>query len=627
MGVSVATGEFGARAEPLPTKTDPGSPKPEPVQPDIVAQMVAAVLALLVSAYLGWHWGGWTGINAERPALRFALLTTTPLCLILVVRGRPGPRSVVGVLGLAGLAGWSAVSAARSSSPSRALVVLPLIMWYGIVYLGAAGAFKAGAGTSLVNGLVCGGAVQAVVGLFDRWGAQDPMARTSGTFYSINPFAGFLVLLLPICVARALGARRGRVLLWTTLGAVMVAGLITSGSRGGLLCALGGFVLVLFLSKERLRARMARGVLIACLGIALSWFLSSSFAVGRSGSAGSVLKARSGTELTDAGQRLHWWLGAVRIWRDQPLLGSGPGTYGVALFSHQDSSWAWSMSAHNAYAQALAETGLAGALLLVLAVVWSAWCALRARRRSAAPVLAIALAAGLCFAAVHAFVDVDFDYAALAGVFFLLGGAATALEPSSRSVASWRVVSVTAVLAVGMVGLLSGELVVRAAQNPHSTEDRLELAGSLHPGDASPWQVLFSRRLARGDHPGVVSAATELRERDGWDPRVWVESGIAYESVGEPEQALRMYETAVLRDPVNPSLYESLADALARNGRVPEAYDAIDRGLQVHLRPSDEKYGQLLTLARFGEDLASRSGDLVRREQYRKAVGMFHGNV
>jgi O-antigen ligase len=599
----------------------PGAPEPPTVLAlavppadeglDHLSRRAAFSLAAMVSTYTAWHWGG-----TERPALRFAFLITAALATMLVLRHPPSRRALISTAALSAFLLWSVVSAIHSAAPSRALPLLPVIAWYAVLSAGGAAAVRAGALRALLSGVVAGGAVQAVVGLYDRWGAGSAAARASGTFYAINQYAGFLAVVLPLTIALALTARRA---MWAYGGAaaLMTAGLLASGSRGGLAAAVGGAVLLLVRAPQRWHRRAAVGAGVVVAGVIVATFLSSSFVTGSSGggSAGSVLASRAGTEAEHAEQRVSWWIGAVRIWRDEPVFGTGPGTYGYALFSHQDSQWAWSLYAHNAYAEAFAETGAPGGVLYgtaILAAVGIASIAALRRRRDA---LDVAVAAALVVAAAHFFIDVDGEYPALAGVLFLLAGCGCALgRPGQRAVARRLVVIPLLALLTGASLLFAGEVVVQHAVAGKDLNG-LQRAAALHPGDAAPYREI-ALRTQQSDPDASLVAARQWVDADGVDPQAWIALAAVLDGSGRAPEALAAYRQAVAIDPVNPSLRGVVAAALARAGDVAASYQEIDAGLAIRLRPEDRKFSQLVRLADQGVELARRHGDSGRERLY-----------
>ncbi len=150
----------------------------------------------------------------------------------------------------------------------------------------------------------------------------------------------------------------------TIMTAMLLAILLLTASRGGLLSLLTalGFLIVIRLGQHSralaiVPARLLYGAALVFGVIAAVLFMLSSLNATRS--------------VGDAG-RVDMWTSAVRMTGDHALLGVGPGLFGRAFRDYRDPAIAQDKlaSAHNAYLNTAAETGLAG-------VVVSLWMGIR----------------------------------------------------------------------------------------------------------------------------------------------------------------------------------------------------------------------------------------------------------
>ncbi len=148
------------------------------------------------------------------------------------------------------------------------------------------------------------------------------------------------------------------------LSGILVAGIVSSVSRGALVSLLVVFVVICF----RERRRVLPLALIAALAFALTPVLPEFF-IERVGNLGEDVKKSvafgGGNDLTHRG---HLNTAGLRIWAAHPILGVGIGNF--KFYYHQPeflSGWAASedVVAHNIYIQALAEMGTVGGLLLL----------------------------------------------------------------------------------------------------------------------------------------------------------------------------------------------------------------------------------------------------------------------
>jgi cytochrome c-type biogenesis protein CcmH/NrfG len=178
------------------------------------------------------------------------------------------------------------------------------------------------------------------------------------------------------------------------------------------------------------------------------------------------------------------------------------------------------------------------------------------------------------------------------------------------------VVLLASLLSLLVITLIGGELVVQSASRNPGSSSRLRLAAALHPGDVTPWWTIAQERGNKGDVKGRLAALDEVTARDGLNRDVWLTVARAREDAGDVEGALSDLRSAVAVDPVGPTNYRILADAYARHGRLSDAFEAIDRGLEIRLRAVDRKFPELELLAQFGQALAIRHGDQARADRY-----------
>jgi O-antigen ligase len=142
------------------------------------------------------------------------------------------------------------------------------------------------------------------------------------------------------------------------------------------------------------------------------------------------------TSLADwAGLRKSMALDALRMWRAHPLLGVGLGDFETAYPRYQSfPSDYWIDHAHNDYVEALAETGLVGALLILSALALFLRLAFQDWRkpvRSQAGWIRLGAAIGCCGMLVHSLWDFNLHIPANAAWFAVLAGIATTARASA----------------------------------------------------------------------------------------------------------------------------------------------------------------------------------------------------
>ena len=191
-----------------------------------------------------------------------------------------------------------------------------------------------------------------------------------GEMMALAVLGGACVLLRPTAKAPRRAA--------AAFTALASAALLLSQTRMALIAALAGFALVALL-EPRAR-RWALPVLLLVAAASAAWEFMP---VG-----GRTLSSAFGSYDPNNPQQARWilWDVAVRIFRDHPATGAGPGGYHRLFTTYHtgalDGETDWG-SAHNLYLHQLAERGIAGALALLVLCVVLLSRAVKAARRDA----------------------------------------------------------------------------------------------------------------------------------------------------------------------------------------------------------------------------------------------------
>jgi len=240
--------------------------------------------------------------------------------------------------------------------------------------------------------LLLAGAAQAALGVYQFVGQVGPPGfvlfdrymRAYGSFEQPNPFGGYLGLVLPLCYGLLLGGLgrtlpKGRRWLFTCgvacVGALLLAGLLMSWSRGALLGLVGGLALVALVWSRRfwpllLIAGVAAGLFAPQLAALthLDWF---SRLTDLTTLIGHDLTAVEITDVNFANvERLAHWVAGWRMFGQRPWLGVGTGQYPVVYERVAIPRWNEALGhAHNYYVHTLAEGGLVALASYLLMMV------------------------------------------------------------------------------------------------------------------------------------------------------------------------------------------------------------------------------------------------------------------
>lgn len=386
------------------------------------------LLALLLFFVLGWsafHYGGrYLHVQTIVQLAAAALLLNVTWLLWRYQRAQTVlsfPLLLAGLFWLLALALSWIFSVNQLASLEE---VLRLAMYMALtlsVYLGLRLQKQPEQATHLVlAGIVVLGCLVVAMG----WWLRPDGQALSGTFYRTNDLAGYLLLLVPLSLHLGLQARhlRGRLYYWLAF-AYLLAALVMTNSRSSWLAGGIAICLVLLLNRGVFRQRafwlvfalgglLASGLLL--LNLELIWpRLQTLLDL-------SIFKENA------ARWRMDLLLAAWDIFRDDPLVGTGPNTYAKVLPAYQQTAGYYSINPHNYYLQTLAEVGVLGFLALGL------WISQGLRRLLTQPNrFSLGVLGALSASLIHIAFDIDWSVSAIPILFFvLLGVGLVPLEPS-----------------------------------------------------------------------------------------------------------------------------------------------------------------------------------------------------
>jgi len=430
--------------------------------------MEVALFLTFLSRWLKQAWDGEIRIP----------LSVWPCLLVLLVALQiiPLPTSFVGTLAAARLAtsesaglpqlhaGWTTISI----YPHATVAGLFRLIAYLCAFILAADVFDSGKRNSLlVRALIYLAVFEAAYGTLQyltgwqkifTYTKQYYTAEATGTYINHNHLAGFLELAMPFVVGLifysfqmwvenrktgwAATPRRSwapagmQILVYVFLMLVMVVGIIFSRSRMGILAAVFALVFVGLLAALRLR----RGAWM----LGLLTFLAVATCYGLWIGVGPVLarfeEARQTNYFSLEG-RVSLWKDTLGLIRDYPLTGIGLGTFGIGFRHYQTSLIKFYIvdHAHNDYLEFAAETGLLGAALLFLPILYllgkmiTFFLKDSRRFRSAIVLGCIGSTLGIL---VHSATDFNLQVPANALIFAIvlgIGYKATCLEPKEEA--------------------------------------------------------------------------------------------------------------------------------------------------------------------------------------------------
>ena len=273
--------------------------------------------------------------------------------------------------------------------------------------------------------------------------------------------------------------------------------------------------------------------------------------------------------------RWTWWKEAWTLFEDSPAGGKGAATFEIARRGIRVGSVV-TTEPHSLALQFLSETGIAGFLLLLGLVGAGAAGAVSALRRlePAERAAAAALAVGLGAYAVHALVDIHWEFVAVGAPAFVCLGALIGLGAARR--ASPRPAVTAAVVAVVLGALYS--LVA-----PYAS-DRLVNSAYDEIAAGKTGAALADGRSARWLNPLSVDPLLALGDAEAGEPREGA--------------ALARYRDAVRLQPENSSTWYALGSYEFFTGRYRAALHDLDRAYGLDPYGPAGRPGGLLDQAR-----------------------------
>ena len=360
---------------------------------DRVALTLIGFLLLLAPVMAGLFASPSLSVIAPQDAVSWLQILSGPIVSIvtalalgvMVAREWQKPVAIGMVGGLAGGACVMAIWALVSLAAHPPLNAMKLDTWVMLLAVLTVGGLVSRLGRdrnalfALILVIVAAGSLAAGWGIneyLDQWKRGNSAHRAFGTFLNPDFLAGYLLLTLPLTLACFVSARERMTRLLVGLGlALQTACLLLTGSRAGVamlfVAVLAWLLLVLKVGAAQGRGRQ----LLAGLGLMLVSALLASTplfirltntgkqTVGGAISVSSVGEAAD-TQAHSGKFRQVTWAATLRMAHANLLTGTGIGTYENAFPRYAIA--APTAHAHNSYLQWTAETGVPGAICLLI---------------------------------------------------------------------------------------------------------------------------------------------------------------------------------------------------------------------------------------------------------------------
>lgn len=243
--------------------------------------------------------------------------------------------------------------------------------------------------------------------------------RIFSTFQNVNAFAGYLIIVVPLCLYLSIFSEEKITRIWSKITLLLLLlGLILTFSKGGWLTF---FIISMAILVYLVNNKIKRGSFIVVpfvFSIVILLFFIIKGIFGNT----AFLPNISFNIIDSLKDRLEYWRMTSKIIIDNPITGTGLGGYASMAQRYQIGS-VYSRYAHNNYLQIFAETGIFGFITYIwvaLDIFTKGVSIIREdrSRRNEAFFLLIATAAFLT----HSLIDFDWETPAIQITYFLLAG-------------------------------------------------------------------------------------------------------------------------------------------------------------------------------------------------------------
>lgn len=416
--------------------------------------------------------------------------------------------------------------------------------------------------------------------------------RLTSTFYWANPFAGYLLLILPLAIGFFYSQRLSRFYRISSLIIlpILLSALFLTQSRGaGLILLLVALIfLSLFVKKIR---KVKIGWIAPVLTIAI--ILTILILVVKFGNpiSGQNQAAKLGLE-TSFKTRLNFWKGGLEMFLAKPLFGFGPGTFGFVYPSYQKDALSVTKYAHNYFIQMLAEGGSVATLAFLSIFVMIFWFGWWRNKNRLNDEVTIGLVVGLIASLLHNFIDFDWYFYANFLSFWVLAGLlyGSSYQENDNDYVSKKltiIVSLVVVLVLilgGVIGLRANYLFQKAEKqvDPDKAEPFYHQSLFLNPNPDYYAQLsnLLLAKFLQGQNENEAKLA--ISEADvyidkaihfnNYQPYYYQLKAVINYVQQKPEIAEQSLLKAVSLDPVNrPTIYLDLISFYLTSNKLDKA--------------------------------------------------------
>lgn len=414
--------------------------------------------------------------------------------------------------------------------------------------------------------------------------------RLTSTFYWANPFAGYLLLVLPLAVIFFYSQRSNSLVrnLSIIILPILFSSFFLTQSRGAFLSlSLAIIVYLPIFIKKIKKEPMVWLLTIVLISVAFIIFLLTlKFDNPLFNQSKAVVQGIDISSKT----RIDYWISAAQIFLARPLTGFGPETFSLIYPAYQRDAISSTKYAHNYFLQLLAEEGGLAATVFILILLTIFWPAIKTIKQNQ-NVFGLGFLIGLSASIIHSLVDVDWHFPANFIVFWILAGLLYNVccfneeRKINLKFGFFLLLLVAFILIIrGIFGLQADYHFQKAkkAISPEIAESQYRTSLFLNPNPdyySQLSQVLFVRALNEqnetkksellAESESIINKAIKLNHRQSF--YYFLKANIDYIQ-NEKDSVEENLKSAIRLDPINrPLIYIALINFYLENSRFEEA--------------------------------------------------------
>ena len=418
--------------------------------------------------------------------------------------------------------------------------------------------------------------------------------RLTSSYYWANPAAAYLA---PAALLAGWRWITNRGWLYAIPTVLLGTAFWLTSSRAAALAVLIVVVAACAFGSVRRRALPIVAIAVITFGLGMGGAaLRTHFLHHAAVSPSSRFSAAAQGESTSASDRINYLKSTISIWEAHPLLGTGAGTFSTVHPQYQRRVISASSDAHNIVAQALAEQGLVGALILIYLLLSLVLGVGRGIARQPANAV---VAAGAAVLLLHFGVDIDDRYPASIALLAMLIG--LSYQPGrSRALRNHQRLAVPTLLLVALAISVSAYRSNIFYQHGLIDDSNFQYPlaatayASAHSGlvyDPDTWTAegidYYTLATLAGDTKRYLPLARDRAQaaiaRDPKDAQHYFLLGRAYRIGNNLSAAMTAYRQALALDPWNhPDYYLDPAQVLLQQGNTTAAQQLVTRALALY---------------------------------------------